>query len=109
MPKVLGGPAVADAVASAAEGADELSMVAFLKKARAAQNKLRQSAPPQNGESGPSAKEAIWYRGQANKDWNLVPGLFRTASSFSLESQAYREWVRRSSLIEKPEDNEWEH
>jgi hypothetical protein len=95
--------ALAEAVASVAESPAEVSMVAFLKKARAAQSKLQKHVPPD------APKEGIWYRGQADHEWKLVPGLFRTESSFSLESKAYREWVRRSALIEKPEDNEWEH
>ena len=79
------------------DASDEAAMVAFLKKARAAESKI---ARP---------NEVVWYRGQANKDWKLVPGLFRMGSSISLEDTAYREWVRRSQLIEKTEDNEWHH
>lgn len=79
-----------------AETPAEAAMAAFLKKAGGAHNTL-------------SKPDQVWYRGQANREWNLLPGLFRTHSVTSLEERAYREWVRRAELIEKPEENEWSH
>jgi hypothetical protein len=82
-------------VAPPADFADE-PMLGFLKKAFAAHSNL---VKPRE----------VWYRGQANKDWNLLPGLFRSRNALSQEERAYREWMRRAELIDKAENNDWNH
>lgn len=88
------------AVPSLPDGVTDQAMLNFLKKALAAQESLSSSAKDD---------KILWYRGQANKDWTLVPGLFRSDKAGSLEDRAYKEWVRRADLIEKHEDKEWHH
>ena len=88
------------AVASLPDGVSDQAMLNFLKKALAAQMSLSSSAKDD---------KTLWYRGQANKDWTLLPGLFRSKEAGSLEDRAYKEWVRRADLIEKHEDKEWHH
>src|SRR5438874_10960230 len=82
----------------ATELSNDKRLAAFLDKAQAAHDALGQPPP-----------DEIWYRGQANKDWRLMPGLHRWQNGFSRERQAYQESVRRAELIEQPEDNEWAH
>jgi len=78
------------------EGVTDKAILSFLEVALKAHASLAKSGD-------------VWYRGQANKDWNLLPGLFRSGKSASQEDRAYREWIRRAELIEKPEENEWNH
>jgi hypothetical protein len=80
------------------ESSTDQAILSFIKKALAAQESLSKSH-----------EKVFWYRGQANEKWNLLPGLFRTDKAKSLEDRAYREWVRRAELIEKPEEKEWQH
>jgi FRG domain len=82
----------------ATELSNDRQLAAFLHKAQTAHDALGQPQP-----------DEIWYRGQANKVWRLVPGLHRWQNGLKRERQAYQEWVRRAELIEKPEDNEWAH
>jgi FRG domain len=85
-------------VAALSESSTDQAILSFIKKALAAQESLSKSP-----------EKVFWYRGQANEKWSLLPGLFRTDKAKSLEDRAYREWVRRAELIEKPEEKEWQH
>lgn len=74
----------------------QVAMIRFLDKAENARRELDKA-------------DVVWYRGQANKDWNLLPSLFRIRNAVAKEVDAYREWVRRADLIEKAEEGEWNH
>jgi hypothetical protein len=86
--------------ASTVQGAaTDQAILSFIKKALEAQEKL-----------SASADKTLWYRGQADQTWDLVPGLFRSPKTHkTMEGDAYKEWVRRADLIEKHEDKEWYH
>ena len=60
------------------EGVTDKAILSFLEVALKAHASLAKSGD-------------VWYRGQANKDWNLLPGLFRSGKSASQEDRAYRE------------------
>ena len=76
---------------------DDRAVMKFLEKVLDAQNKL---GKPESG---------LWYRGQSDQSWDLTPGLFRQGIARQQEGPAYLEWVRRAELIEKPEQEEWNH
>jgi FRG domain len=80
------------------EASTDQAILSFIKKALKAQESL-----------SASADKTLWYRGQADETWDLMPGLFRSTKARSLEGDAYKEWVRRADLIEKHEDKEWYH
>src|ERR1700744_6105247 len=73
------------------------AVTSFLNKVLQARQKLTSSNPK------------LWYRGQSDKTWDLLPGLFRPRTARQQEKTAYGEWVRRAELIEKPEQREWHH
>ena len=72
------------------------SLSSFLAKVQQAHNDL-------------GRPDEVWYRGQANKDWALLPGLHRFQGAIDREAHAYRQWVRRAELIDKSEGDEWQH
>src|SRR5215204_6752804 len=109
---------MSDAAASPPpDAATDKAILSFIKKALAAHESLRGKDEDKrlmddkdaDGKNGKGEDKVFWYRGQANKDWTLQPGLFRSNNPGSLEERAYKEWVRRADLIEKHEDKEWHH
>lgn len=97
------------------EGFTDPAIVRFLTKALEAQRKLDKSEAQKKldlpaAQEKPDKPEAgLWYRGQSDQAWDLLPGLFRPGTARLQEGRAYQEWVRRAELIEKPEQKEWHH
>jgi hypothetical protein len=53
-------------------------------------------------------EKEVWFRGQNNTDYTLMPSLFRTAKGQNVEEEIYRKYRQISYRIQPQQKGDWE-